>query len=66
MTDFLFGDGCWCFLSFLLLQFFTQKTINLAGFSDKAEDPKRYWTFMITYLAGFIAMINLFIYSKYL
>ncbi len=53
MADFLFGLGAGIFLTFLLLQFSTQKTINLAGFKDKAEDPKRYWTFTITFLEEF-------------
>lgn len=66
MADFLFGLGAGIFLTFLLLQFSTQKTINLAGFKDKAEDPKRYWTFMITYLGGALAMINFFLINKFL
>ncbi len=66
MTVFLFGVVAGVFLTLLLLQFFTQKTINLAGFRDKEQDPKRYRIFMTTYLAGFIAVVNLYFYSKYL
>ena len=58
--NFLFGVIAGLFLSMLLLQLFTKKTINLAGFTDKEEDPKRYWIFIITYLGGFLAMLNLY------
>jgi hypothetical protein len=62
MINFLFGVFAGMFLSLLLLQLFTKKTINLAGFTDKEKNPKRYWTFVFTYLGGFIAMVNLYFY----
>lgn len=62
MITFIFGALTGFFLSFIVLMLFTGKTINLAGFQDKSEDPKRYWTFITTYLSGALAMVLLYLY----
>lgn len=62
MVDFLLGILSGCFLMILLLQLTTKKTINLAEVSDKYDDPKRYWNFILAYLVDSLGAIGLFLF----
>lgn len=53
----IFGLLAAVFLILLLLQIFTKKTINVAGYTDKSEDPNRFWKFTVTYFLGFTAAV---------
>ena len=65
MIDFLLGILSGCFLMLVLLQLTTKKTINLADISEKSDDSKRYWNYILAYLAGFLGTIVLFLtYGK--
>ncbi|HET6528048.1 MAG TPA: hypothetical protein VFG39_04795 [Balneolaceae bacterium] len=54
MIDFFLSALAGAFIMLVFLQLATQKTINFAGYVEKSEDPKRFWTFTLTYFTGFI------------
>ena len=62
MIDFLLGTLAGAFLMLALLQLATNKTINLAGITDKAEDSKRYWNFVLAYFTGCLGIVVLFLF----
>lgn len=62
MLGFLFGILAGAFIIMAILQLATQKTINFAGYVDKSENTKRFWTFTLTYFTGFLGMCVLFLF----
>lgn len=48
------------FGSLVLAQLLTRKSITLRGFTDKQDDPKKFWTLVMFYTAASLGAINMF------